>query len=194
MKRVAAIASALILGVSACGDDSETDLGAEESTTNVAGADSEFRTLDANGDSYLDVDEVAEWADDTGVFTVWDVDADSELDRDEITGNVFQLWDADGNGVVSETEWENGVDLWYPGDAGPVVFRDLDNDGDSELDSDEFSERVDLSPLGESWTVESFDQKMFRTAYFELYDTDNDGRVSELEWTNGAASFGSPNE
>lgn len=41
--------------------------------------------------------------------------------------------------------------------------------GDSELDGDELSERVDLSPVGEAWTAESLDAETFETfTYFEL--------------------------
>lgn len=199
MKKTAAIAAAITvaLGLSACGDDPEPAAPlVEEDTldedTDVVGEGTEFDTLDANGDSYLDVDEVAEWVDDAGVFGEWDIDADSELDAGEITGNAFELWDTDGNGTVSEQEWDSGVELWFP-DVAPVVFSDLDSDGDSELDIDEFSERVDLSPVGESWTADSFDEETFEAAYFELYDTDNDGTVSESEWTSGAATLGAPN-
>jgi Ca2+-binding EF-hand superfamily protein len=198
MHRTAVFALVVALGVSGCGDDEPDvavgdDVGVDEPTT-VEADDIEFATLDANGDSYLDVDEVAEWADDAGIFSEWDVDGDSELDRDEITGNAFELWDADANGTISEDEWETGVDVWYPDDAEPVVFDDLDNDGDSELDADEFSERVDLSPVGETWTAESLDAEAFENAYFELYDKDGDGKVSETEWTTGVAAVGTPNE
>lgn len=193
MHRISALtlAVAVSLGLSACGDDA--DVAVDEPVTTVDVDDADFATLDANGDSYLDVDEVAEWADDAGVFSAWDADADSELDPDEITGNAFELWDADANGTVSQEEWETGADLWYPNEAEPIVFSDLDNDGDSEVDRDEFAEHVDLSPLGESWTADSFDEQTFSTAYFELYDQDNNGQVSELEWTTGAAAVGIPN-
>jgi Ca2+-binding EF-hand superfamily protein len=198
MRRTAALAFAVALGVSACGDDDPDvaagdDVGVDDPTT-VEADDTEFATLDANGDSYLDLDEVSEWADDNGVFSEWDVDADSELDRDEITGNAFELWDADTNGTISEDEWETGADLWYPDGAEPVVFNDLDNDGDSEVDADEFAEHVDLSPVGETWTAESLDAETFKNAYFELYDNDNDGKVSKTEWSSGVAAVGTPEE
>lgn len=189
MKRNAAIAIAfaLALGLTACADDPEPDLAVDPTT--VEPADTEFDTLDTSGDSYLDVDEVAEWAEGTEVFGDWDLDGNSELDRGEITGGAFELWDTDDNDIVSQAEWEDGVDLWYPDDADSVVFSDLDNDGDSELDVDEFSENVDLSPVGESWTADTLDEATFGDAYFELYDLDNDGRVSEDEWSSGVAVF-----
>ncbi len=104
--------------MTACADDPEPDLAADPTTAEPV--ESEFGTLDADGDSYLDVDEVAEWAQDTDFFGDWDVDGNSELDRGEITGGAFELWDTDDNDIISQAEWEEGVDLWYPDDADPV--------------------------------------------------------------------------
>lgn len=160
----------------------------------AAASVSDFDTLDANGDSYLDADEIAESADAASFFDAWDADADSELDRDEIAGNAFRLWDRDGSEAVTEEEWKTGTDLWYPTKSKVTVFADIDNDGDSELDADEFAERFDLSALGESWQEQTYTRDTFRSAYFELYDRDDDGKVTEDEWTYGASAFGTPAE
>lgn len=151
-----------------------------------------FGTVDANGDSYLDNDEIRESADVDGVFDTWNADADSELDRDQIAGNAFRLWDRDADRKISAEEWRSGAELWYPEDVDLVVFDDGDGDGDSELDADEFAERFDVSGLGEAWTPPSFDKTRFKRAYFSLYDTDDDGRVSKDEWEFGATAFGTP--
>lgn len=161
-------------------------------TASDAATVGDFDTLDANGDSYLDNDEIAERADATGVLEAWDADADSELDRDEIAGNAFELWDRDGNERISEEEWEIATELWYPQDPDFAVFGDVDGDGDSEVDADEFAEGFDISALGEEWTSTPLDVNAFKEAYFSLYDTDEDGRVSAEEWDYGAAAFGTP--
>lgn len=183
-------AAVLLSGTLAFGACSDGNDDAAPPDDVAVGAASEFSTLDASGDSYLDVDEVAEWVDDEGIFTAWDEDVDSELDRDDIAFNAFDLWDADKNGKVDAEEWKKGTDLWYPENATLAVFGDWDGDGDSELDRDEFTESFDLSPLGEGWQVETFDETTFKTAYFQLYDSDGDGKVSEAEWTAGSAAFG----
>ncbi len=154
----------------------------------------DFDTLDADGDSYLDADEIAERADVRGIFDAWDIDADSELDRDDIARNAFGLWDRDTNRKISEQEWRTGSELWYPDGAKLVVFDDVDGDGDSELDRDEFSERFDVSALGEAWEPKTLDEKTFERAFFGLYDTDDDGRISRDEWAYGAHAFGTPAE
>ena len=186
MRRTLVICLALAgLALGACGGDDDTSATLPATT----GVD-EFSTLDASGDSYLDADEIAEWVDDNGAFRSWDEDADSELDRDEIAGNAFSLWDSNNNGKISQQEWQRGTDLWYPGQAEVRVFSDWDGDGDSELDGDEFREEFDYSALGESWTTEPLNRETFKNAYFELYDLDDDGRVSRAEWTDGSRSFG----
>lgn len=187
-KSIATVALAVSLALSGCGDDADDVTVAP--TTAPPAERNEFSTLDRNGDSYLDADEVAEWRDRDGVFTRWDADADSELDRDEIAGNAFSLWDADNNNKISQEEWRQGTDLWYPQGVDVRVYSDWDRDGDSELDTDEFKERFDFSALGESWTAPSLDKESFKNAYFELYDTDDDGRVSVSEWTQGSRTFG----
>lgn len=186
MPRAVAICLTVVaLALGACGnDDSDT-----ASVATTPGAD-DFTTLDASGDSYLDADEIAEWVDDRGPFRSWDEDADSELDRDEITGNAFSLWDSDNNGKISQPEWERGTDLWYPKDTEVRVYSDWDGDGDSEIDADEFKEEFDSSALGESWRTDTLSADTFKKAYFELYDVDDDGRVSLSEWTGGSRTFG----
>ena len=181
-RALGALTVAALAGLApACGDDDE------------AAADDAFPTLDRSGDSYLDVDEVAEWVDDEGVFAAWDVDADSELDGDEVAGNAFGLWDADGNGLITEDEWRTGSETLLP-DADPVPLNDWDGDGDSELDLDEFSEEFDASILGESWASDPLDEETFASAYFELYDADADGKVSAGEWEIGSSRFGTSME
>ncbi len=188
-KSIATVGLAVTLAFAGCGDDGEDNAVAPTTTAPPVGADN-FSTLDRNGDSYLDADEVAEWKDRDSVFTRWDADADSELDRDEIAGNAFSLWDADANNKISQEEWRQGTELWYPEGVDLRVYSDWDRDGDSELDTDEFKERFDYSPLGESWSAPSLDEERFKRAYFELYDTDDDGRVSMSEWTQGSRTFG----
>jgi Ca2+-binding EF-hand superfamily protein len=178
----------LALAVSGCGDGDDEQAGGEglAGTTAVDA----FSTLDGNGDSYLDADEIAEWVDDEGVFTQWDEDADSEIDEDEISGNAFELWDGDANGTISESEWTSATERWYPEARRPRVFRDWDNDRDSELDRDEVAEHLDLSPLGESWTAAPFAKEEFGRAYFEIYDIDDDGRLTRSEFVQGTSTFG----
>ncbi len=194
MRKLVALALTLsVLFLGACSDDPDEDVIGSGDTA-IGEETDDFDTLDANGDSYLDNDEIAEWADDVGTFNEWDVDSDSELDSDEIIGNTFEVWDENGNGKIGQDEWEASAERWYPNDVDLIVYDDVDLDGDSEIDADEFAEGFDLSLLGETWTVDTFDQETFKTAYFELYDADNDGKVTEAEWSSGSAVFGTPTD
>lgn len=179
-----------LLAVAGCADEPDVEPGAADSDVTEDVAD--FDTLDANEDSSLDADELAEWTDDVGTFEEWDIDSDSELDTDEISRNTFEVWDQDRDGIISEEEWQRSAQTWYPNDPDLIVFQDVDGDGDSEIDADEFAEGFDFSVLGESWTSDSLDKEAFGTAYFELFDADNDGQVSEAEWESGFAIFGTP--
>lgn len=188
MKRTvtgATLVAALLL--TGCG--SEPDVTAGDPVDEAAAPAADFATLDVDGDSYLDLDEIPEGAD-RSVFERWDADADSEVDRDEITGNAFQLWDSDSNGAISATEWQQGAELWYPRTVRVAPLQDADGDGDSALDADEFAEQFDYTALGETWRDDRLDQEAFRNAYFELYDSDGDGKVSEVEFRTGLPLLG----
>jgi len=147
-----------------------------------------FATLDTSGDSHLDADELAEWVDDEGIFTRWDIDADSELDAEEISQSVFTLWDMDEDAVVTEDEWALGVDRFYSVDLDPGTFQDWDMDGDSELDMDELAEGLDTSDWNEIWYTDAdpivgYDE--FLDSFYTLWDLDNDGLIDAVEYEEG---------
>lgn len=188
-RTLTALALAGTLGLTACGSDEPTEPQAlDQDTTTAAG---EFDTLDADGDSYLDEDEIAEYAN-KAAFEPWDADADSEIDRDEIVGNAFWLFDADGDGAVTQAEWEDGATRWLPSGTVIVPVADHDADGDSELDEDEFTEAYDADALGEDWVDVPLDEQEFADRYFELYDADDDGKVTEQEFEAGLDYFSVP--
>lgn len=35
------------------------------------------------------------------IFTLWDTDADGNIDKDELSRRIFSLWDIDGDGAVT---------------------------------------------------------------------------------------------
>ena len=181
----------LALGFTACGDD-EPDV-ADDPVVEESGAGQEevleFQSLDVNNDSYLDIEEIPD-AEQRDAFSGWDTDRNAVIEADEVYGTAFMFWDIDKNGRISEAEWRENAEVWYARPVGEA-FSDWDGDGDSELDADEFAERFDFSAVGESWR-DALNEQTFKNAYFELYDADNDGRVSELEWQRGKAVWGTP--
>ncbi len=84
---------------------------------------------------------------------------------------------------------ETNSSIWYPADADYGAFGDWDSDGDGDLDADEFNESFDVTALGDSWADDPLDEATFGDAYFELYDDDLDGEVSESEWQEGVDVF-----
>lgn len=190
----AAAAVALTLALTACGSDEPEEVAVADSPAVDSDINAvSFDTLDANGDSYLDLDELPEYVD-RGLFEAWDADADSEVDRDEIVGNAFELFDDDADGVVTQEEWETNAPRWLPTGTAIKPLVDVDADGDSELDVDEFSEAFDGDVFGEEWVDVPLDAQRFADAYFELYDLNDDGKVSQAEFDSGQAETGVPRE
>lgn len=50
----------------------------------------------------------------------------------------------------------------------------------------------DVSSLGESWAETGLTEETFKSAHFELYDLDDDGRVTHSEWDRAVAFHGTP--
>lgn len=145
-----------------------------------------FDMLDADRDSYLDMAEMPALVH-RGVFKDWDADADSALDRNEIADTAFQVFDDDGNGVVTGREWVANAPRWLPRGTTVEPLLEFDADGDSELDVDEFAAILGGATFGDVWADAPLDEARFAEAYFGVYDLDDDGQVSHAEFESGQA-------
>lgn len=86
------------------------------SSTEYAGIDAGFDTYDVDDSGFIDNDEFGAWSNDTwgtdigydqtaGLYDDWDDDGDGLLSDDEWGGgDEFLAWDEDGSGVLEEDE------------------------------------------------------------------------------------------
>lgn len=84
----------------------------------------------------------------TADYTAYDMNKDDRLDRNEFTTayndlGYFNTWDTDRDGRLMESEWNEGLNSYYPdydmGAYGGYTDWDLDNDG--FISDNEFVER-----------------------------------------------------
>lgn len=184
MKHVLAAATLFaVLGTGACGIP-EVDPDQEQSELEGPSLTDSFARFDADGDSVLDRDEVPELAE-PAVFDLWDADGDGEVTAEEARARAFELWDTDGDGVVSEAEWGPASELWFAEDATDITVTEWDLDDDGAVSGDEFAERFDVTQLGSDWRADGLDSAGFAGAYAQLYDSDDDGSVTEEEFLAG---------
>jgi hypothetical protein len=120
---------------------------------------------DTENDGVIDEDD---WG--SMVYTTGDLNEDLEWTEDEwneFTANWEDVnwgnwndWDADGDEILSEEEWETGI-------ADQGWFDDWDLDGDDELNTEELGGYA-----------------------YDYYDTDNDGLLTEEEFDAYAEDWG----
>lgn len=105
-------------------------------------------------------------------FAEWDADGDGVLAQEEwdagvASSSLFDNWDADGDGTITATEYESGLFGWF------------DDDGDGALSVAEWDAGVD------AWYGEE-------AVDFDVaaWDDDGDGTITEAEFSSEFATAG----
>lgn len=100
--------------------------------------DCEFDNWDVNNDSYLDEDEFFDAYDEVGYYDTWDDDDNDSLSETEwevaadehlsaYDFGAFSDWDTNGDGTVSENEFQEGL------------FELIDQNSDGQIGEDDWS-------------------------------------------------------
>src|SRR5690606_38531727 len=84
---------------------------------------SPFQEWDANQDQALQREEFTNWSTDEGVLE--DVIGDQGLDREAFRDRIEEVWDVDGNGSITEAEWQSGAQNVF-GDTPHGTFAEWD--------------------------------------------------------------------
>lgn len=98
-------------------------------------------------------------------FLRLDADESNSLDREEYLEDFyrqgyFNLWDRDGDGRISQQEWQKGLDDYY----SAYAYQDTEFD-DWNLNGDDFIDEEELA-----------------NGVFTIYDTDGDGEIEKAEY------------
>lgn len=145
-----------------------------------------FAEWDADGDERLSADEFRTWWNEEGPVQDWDLqDEQDEITREEFSEHLFEMWDQDDSGSLTETEFADAADRWFEDQIDQESFSDWDADGNGEIDQDEFMQglqdaqavdRIDADAGGSIQSQELADW------YFEALDVDGDGYLDNSEW------------
>ena len=104
------------------------------------------------------------------------------LTRDQFEHRVFKKWDRDGDGHVTESEWQTGVDLLWGRPQGK--WPDWDRDGDARLDFREVKEGLEKRGLYEQVDTNGdgvIDDKELAAWLFNVF-ADRDARIVRARW------------
>ncbi len=116
------------------------------------------------------------------LFAAWDTDSNRNIDEDEFYRGVFDLFDADGDGTLSLSEYDDGWSGWF-NTQNYVGFTELEADGDGVLAVEEFRAGLAATDLYERWTYDgALGEEEFTTAIFSIYDVDSDGMLTQEEF------------
>lgn len=140
---------------------------------------------DTNADGVLDEAEFGEALGTSELFERWDTDAEGSVDRAELLQGVYDLWDRDGDGDLSVSEWDDSVDLWYGEDAVNLRVEEWDSDGDGVVGPFEFAEAINDTALFAKIGIDAGEgpltPEVLETALFDLADADDSAFVAEDE-------------
>jgi len=148
-----------------------------------------FGQWDINQDQSLQRDEFNGWSTDEGVFDDWI--GDEGFDREAFRENVREAWDVDGDGSITEQEWQAGTQALYP-NAQVGTYVDWDVDGDGALTQEEMAaadERVDIQGQLDANGDGTVDQRDLGDFFFEVFDANDDGQLDTTEWEVGRSTW-----
>jgi len=114
-----------------------------------------------------------------------DLDGDDIMQYAELTTAFFELWDVNGDGVLSPDEWTAGMAVWFPDHASARGFLDWDLDHDGMLSVIELgdgalrSQIFDDYDLNHDGTIETREASGY---LFSHWDRNHDGIIERSEW------------
>lgn len=127
----------------------------------------EFRNW-AKGDSHVDEYDFAKAVDTLRIFEMWDADGNGVVDEDEFLRTSFRVWDIDDSGDVDPEEFATSSGSFFTSRQPSEEFGQWDLDRDDSL------------------VIYELQKGFERTNLFRYWDDNNDGLVNRDEFVGGA--------
>ncbi len=179
-----ALGASLALLLACCGrSDREAYVRNPAETAPGTDVGSPFAEWDVDHSDSLDRTEFDAWWKAVRARTVWSVDDAPGLTRDQFEHRVFKKWDRNGDGLITESEWREGVDLIWGRPQG--TWSDWDRNGDAQLDFEEVKDGLEQRGLYEQVDTNGdgvIDDKELAAWLFNVFDADRDGKIDRTEW------------
>lgn len=176
------------LAAGGCAEQETADMDAEMDPNGTAetmadGPDPDNPDLavwNTDADARLEQDEFDAWLAEQDFYGDWNTDGADGLTGDEFGAGLFDVLDANDDGQVSGTEWED-ADAW----TGDAALSDWDTNGDGALDEGELAAGLADSDPWNAWDQDgsgTLEESEFNQAVFSAWDTNDDDYVDESEW------------
>jgi hypothetical protein len=153
---------------------------AAESAVDTASTD--LATWNTDADARLGPDEFDGWLQEQDFYAQWNTDGTEGLSVEEFGAGLLGVLDANDDGAIGQTEWEDAGSAW--GGEG-AAFADLDADGGGSLDDPELVVAIQNGPHWSAWDADgdgALSEDEFHGAVFGAWDANDDDFVDESEW------------
>lgn len=90
-----------------------------------------------------------------GPFADWDMDDDGIVAETEYQDGFFALIDKDDDGELTISEWNDGIDTWYGETAVVPDVSALDDDGNDVITQDKFSSEYANAGIFDDFIMET---------------------------------------
>ena len=122
----------------------------------------------------------------TYYYTDADLNDNGIIDSAEFPRYVYNRWDMDSDGFVSDVEWSTNTVRWYgPETKTYETYKHWDKNGDGRIDPEEFDTVMVTTKLYDTWDANAdatIENDEYAAATFRLYDQNDDGALSMAEW------------
>lgn len=179
------------LAAGACAEQETAETGAEIGEPAETAADTPADTPDpdnpdlavwnTDADARLEQEEFDGWLAEQDFYGEWNTDGAEGLTSAEFGAGLFDVLDANDDGQVSETEWQDAADSWTDG----APWSEWDTSGDGTVDESEVAAGLATSDRWDAWDQDGsgvLEESEFNQAVFGAWDTNDDGYVDETEW------------
>lgn len=152
---------------------------------NVSNTDVDtFQQWDANADERLDKVEYNKQIGNTGMYQNWQ-NQEGTLTQEDFNRGVFNRWDADGDGQLSEDEYASGNSAWSSSYGENFIGWDANQD--SMLDEDEYMQGMNEAGVYNDWDADgdgTVNEDEFNEGVYNTWDSNRDGMLSRDEYDN----------
>lgn len=149
-----------------------------------------FSTLDTDGDSVVSPSEFTSWGREQGLLGGL-MEQDGGVTDMGAAETFYGLWRPKGEGLT-EPAFSDALATWFP-DAEDQAFNDWDLDQNGTVEQMELEAGFAHTALLDEWdangdgTVDA-DEALAR--YYEVFDADRNGNVTEPEFNSAIARWG----
>ncbi len=139
----------------------------------------------SKGDSQVDEYDFRQAVETLRIFEMWDVDGNGLVSKEEFERVAFRIWDADDSGEISQEEWQVAADAFHPSQQPYGEFADWDLDDDQRLVMYEMQQGFARTHLFRYWDGDNdgnLTRREFAEEAFAVWDSSDNGMIDRGEW------------